>query len=48
MKATRLAISDVFLLEPRLYGDERGFFFESFNQRKFENAIGEKSAICTK
>lgn len=42
MKATQLAISDVFLLEPRVFGDERGFFFESFNQRQFENTIGEK------
>lgn len=40
MKATRLAISDVILFEPTLFGDERGFFFESFNQRFFENAIG--------
>jgi dTDP-4-dehydrorhamnose 3,5-epimerase len=42
MKATQLAISDVFLLEPKVFGDERGFFFESFNQRNFERAIGKK------
>lgn len=42
MKATQLTISDVFLLEPRVFGDERGFFFESFNQRQFDNAIGKK------
>ncbi len=42
MKATQLAISDVFLLEPRVFGDERGFFFESFNQRQFEAAIGRE------
>ena len=40
MKATRLAIADVVLLEPQVFGDERGFFFESFNQSKFEAAIG--------
>ena len=40
MKATCLAIPDVVLLEPRVFGDDRGFFFESFNQRHFEDAIG--------
>ncbi len=40
MKATRLAISDVILFEPKVFGDERGFFFESFNQRQFEEAVG--------
>jgi len=42
MKATPLAIVDVFLIEPKVFGDERGFFFESFNQAKFEQAIGKK------
>lgn len=40
MKATRLAIPDVVLFEPRVFGDERGFFFESFNHKDFEAAIG--------
>lgn len=40
MKATRLAIPDVVLIEPKVFGDERGFFFESFNQKSFEEAIG--------
>ena len=40
MKATPLAIPDVLLLEPRVLGDERGFFFESFNQGAFEAATG--------
>lgn len=40
MKATRLAIPDVVLFEPRVFGDDRGFFFESFNHRQFEEAIG--------
>lgn len=42
MKATPLAISDVYLIEPEVFGDERGFFLESFNQAKFEQAIGKK------
>ena len=40
MIATRMAIPDVVLLEPKILGDDRGFFFESFNHRNFEAAIG--------
>jgi len=40
MKVTPLAIPDVVLLEPKVFGDERGFFFESFNQKAFEEATG--------
>jgi dTDP-4-dehydrorhamnose 3,5-epimerase len=40
MNATRLAIPDVMLFEPKVFGDDRGFFFESFNHAKFEAAIG--------
>lgn len=40
MKATKLAIPEVILFEPKVFGDERGFFFESFNQRQFEEAVG--------
>jgi dTDP-4-dehydrorhamnose 3,5-epimerase len=42
MKVTSLAIPDVLLIEPEVFGDDRGFFFESFNQKKFEDAIGNK------
>ena len=42
MKATPLAIPEVILFEPRVFGDDRGFFFESFNQAKFEAAIGRQ------
>jgi dTDP-4-dehydrorhamnose 3,5-epimerase len=42
VKATPLAIPDVYLIEPQVFGDERGFFFESFNHAKFEQAIGRK------
>jgi len=40
MRATPLSIPEVFLIEPEVFGDERGFFFESFNQKAFEEAIG--------
>lgn len=40
MIATRMAIPDVVLLQPKILGDDRGFFFESFNHRNFEAAIG--------
>ena len=42
MKATPLAIPDVILLQPQVFEDERGFFFESFNQAKFDSAIGRQ------
>ena len=45
MKASSLAIPDVVLLEPKVFGDDRGFFFESFNQAKFEAAIGRPAAF---
>jgi len=40
MKVTPCAIADVLLIEPRVFGDARGFFFESFNQRAFAQATG--------
>ena len=40
MKATPLAIPDVILFEPKVFGDERGFFFESFSQQRFDAAVG--------
>lgn len=40
MKAAPTAIPDVLLIEPRVFGDARGFFFESFNQRAFAQATG--------
>ena len=40
MKATPLAIPDVLLFEPKVFGDDRGFFFESFNRRKFAELTG--------
>ncbi len=40
MKITPLAISGVLLIEPKVFGDDRGFFFESFNQQAFNEATG--------
>jgi len=45
MKATRLAIPDVVLIEPKVFGDARGFFFESFNQKAFNEATGTNYAF---
>jgi dTDP-4-dehydrorhamnose 3,5-epimerase len=42
MKIIKTKINDVIVLEPKVFGDERGFFFESFNQREFEKATGLK------
>ena len=40
MKVTATAIADVLRLEPKIFGDDRGFFFESFNARVFAQATG--------
>ena len=40
MKITPAAIPDVLLIEPRVFGDSRGFFLESFNRRAFAAASG--------
>ena len=40
MKVTPTAIAGVLIIEPRVFGDERGFFFESFNQQAFDDAVG--------
>jgi dTDP-4-dehydrorhamnose 3,5-epimerase len=40
MKIIPTAIPDVLILEPKVFGDTRGFFFESFNQRAFNQATG--------
>jgi len=40
MKVIPCAIADVLLIEPQVFGDDRGFFFESFNQRVFREASG--------
>ncbi|MEK7361520.1 MAG: dTDP-4-dehydrorhamnose 3,5-epimerase family protein, partial [Pseudomonadota bacterium] len=40
MRVTSTAIADVLVIEPKVFGDERGFFFESFNERAFTEATG--------
>jgi dTDP-4-dehydrorhamnose 3,5-epimerase len=42
MQATPLAIPDVIVFEPKVFGDDRGFFFESFNQKVFEEVVGRQ------
>lgn len=37
---TQTALPEVIILEPKVFGDDRGFFFESFNQRDFQQATG--------
>jgi len=43
MQVVQTAIPEVLIIEPQVYGDERGFFFESFNQQKFEALTGIKA-----
>ena len=40
MKVTRTEIEGVMVIEPRVFGDARGFFLESFNQQAFNDAVG--------
>lgn len=42
MQITRLSIPDVLHIAPRVFGDERGFFYESFHQARFDEAVGYK------
>ena len=41
MKIEKTTIEGVLVFEPKMFGDDRGFFMESFNQRVFEEAVGE-------
>lgn len=45
MNATRLAIPEVIIFEPKVFGDDRGFFFESFNLKVFEEVVGRSIAF---
>lgn len=40
MKVIQTAIPDLLVIEPKVFGDDRGFFFESFNQKKFAELTG--------
>lgn len=41
MKATPTALPEVKIIDPKVFGDERGFFFESWNAKVFNDAVGE-------
>jgi dTDP-4-dehydrorhamnose 3,5-epimerase len=45
MKVTPTAIEGVLILEPTVFGDTRGFFMESFNQKRFDEAVGQHVAF---
>lgn len=45
MQLIATAIPDLFIIEPKVFGDERGFFFESFNQLKFAQLTGCQAAF---
>ena len=42
MKAIPTAIKDLLIIEPQVFGDDRGFFFESYNKRQFTTLIGQE------
>ena len=56
MKLIRTKIEDLIILEPTVFGDDRGYFLESYNKKKFEEIVGEvfvqdnesKSSRCFK
>lgn len=41
MEVIKTEIEGIFIIEPRIFKDERGYFFESFSQREFEEKIGK-------
>lgn len=41
MEVVNTAIEGVYIIEPRVFGDARGYFFESFNEREFAEKIGK-------
>jgi dTDP-4-dehydrorhamnose 3,5-epimerase len=45
MNIIKTALEGVLILEPKVFGDERGFFMESFNQRAFDEAVGRHVAF---
>ena len=42
MHLSETKLKDVFLIKPELFGDDRGYFFESFNKKKLEKALGRE------
>ncbi|MDR0480333.1 MAG: dTDP-4-dehydrorhamnose 3,5-epimerase [Gallionellaceae bacterium] len=43
MNAIQTSIPDVLIIEPKVFGDARGFFFESFNHRRFAELVGRET-----
>lgn len=42
IKYKKLKIPDLLIIEPQVFEDERGFFFESYNEKNFEDAVGRR------
>ena len=42
MKLIETKIKDLYIIDPRVFGDDRGYFFESFNSQTFQELIGEE------
>ena len=45
MKFIETKISDLIIIEPTVFGDARGYFLESYNQKKFEEVVGKTSFV---
>ena len=45
MKFIKTEISDVYIIEPSVFGDARGYFLESYNQKKFDEVLGKTSFV---
>ena len=41
MRIIKTKIKDLIILEPEIFGDSRGYFIESYNQKKFEDIVGK-------
>ena len=41
MRLLKTKIKDLIILEPEIFGDNRGYFIESYNQKKFEDIVGK-------
>ena len=46
MNAIKLEIEGLYILEPQIFEDERGYFFESFNKSRFESLVGTCVNFC--
>ncbi len=46
MDFLKCSLEGLYLVEPKVFGDDRGYFFESFNQKMFEEKVGESFVFC--